>query len=263
MPIRNFINRKIGLSSDTKPNARFTPTFMETDTGNTFVPADNDIGYVYHNGKDRIDALRNKEIDAEFNTIPNLMNDSPYAKNSQVKGGVLPAVNVEGSFFGVLEGLELYNPRRVTNDQTEKSLVEFYGANSVPCGYATPFPVAVRSEGYSITGEFKSTHNAILVGFTATKSYPNYSNVFSGTDVGIAVGFTTATTNFCVFTNDGLGVPATPIAFPTVKDKLMHTFDITLNPTNVVCKLDDDTITVETQIPPLETQLYVSCYGIG
>lgn len=263
MPIRNFVNRKIGLSTDPKPKARFTPTFMETDTGDTFVTADNDASYIYHSGKDKVESFRNKEIDAEFNMIPNLQNDSPFAKGSQAKGGVVPAVTVEGSFYGMLDGIELYNPRRVTNNQTEKSLVEFYGANDVPSGYATPFPVAVRSEGYSLKGEFMSTHGKMLIGFSASKIYSDHFNVFGNTDIGTVIGFTPNVTNYCVFSNDGTGTPATPIAFPTVKDQSLRTFEITLNPTNVVCKLDSDTITLEAMIPPLETQLYVSCYGIG
>lgn len=263
MPIRNFVNRKIGLSTDIKPIARFTPVFNETDTGDTYVTADNDASYVYHSGKDKVDVLRNKEIDAQYNTIPNLQNDSPFAIGSQVKGGVVPAVTVDGSFYGVLDGLEIHNPRRILNDPTNGALVEFYGSNVEPSGYMSKYPVASRADGYSIKGEFKSAHTRMLVGFSYTKIYSTYGNVFFNNDIGVAIGFTSDVTNYCVYSNDGAGVPATPIAFPTVKDQLLHTFEISLNLTNVVCKLDNDTITVTTQIPPLTTQLYLSCYGIG
>lgn len=260
MVVRNFINRRIGLSSDVKPPVRFTPIFHETDTGFTYNANLTDSGYQLHSGSARTEELRNKEIDLELNTVSptELLEDSPFAKQGQVKGGVIPAVTVDGSFYGSLEGVETFNPRRV-----QDNFVEFYGEVSQKKGFASQFPMVTRQHGYSLKAEIKGTIKRALMGFSGSQIYSTYSNVFWNNDIGVAMGFTPNVTKFSVFSNDGGGVAATPVSFMKDKDKELHTFEIVLNPDNVVCILDDDeTITLTTQIPPLTTPLYVSCYGI-
>ena len=271
MVIRNFINRKNGLSNDSKPPASVLRTvlFFEDDTGNLFLS--DGVTTTLTQGNKKQDTYQGKIIDTEKNNITNLIEDNPFSLSniSKRKGGIIPASTVTDSFYGILEdnGVTLYNADKVKTVSGIQGLAVAF-QSTVPnekVGFSTVLPVARRDENYEIKLQFKSRISLrTLIGFSATQTYPDSSsNVFGIGQIGICVGFTSSTSNFSIFTNDGIGSnQAVPVSFSVPKDQLLHTLEIKLLSDKIVCTLDSETIEVTTKLPPLTTPLYLVIYGV-
>jgi hypothetical protein len=268
--VRHFINRKIGLSTDPKPLPQYLRInlFHEQDTGDLYL-SDGDTTTLTQ-GKTLNQAYQNKSINVEQNTILNLIEDNPFSQNTMKrKGGIIPATTVANSFYGILEdnGVVLYNADKIKVDNTTNQLmVSFQGsvAND-KVGFATALPIARRDENYEIKLQFKSRSSLrTLIGFSATQNYPDtVNNVFGTGQIGACFGFTSASSNFSIYTNDGNGAnQAIPIPFSVPKDQNLHTLEFKLLSTKIVCTLDNETIETTTRLPPLTTALYLVAYGV-
>ena len=272
MVVRHFINRKIGASTDPKPLPKHLRTVLyhEDDTGDLYLSDGTDITLTQ--SKTLNQAYQNKTLDVEQNTVLDLIEDNPFSQASiKRKGGIIPSTTVQNSFYGILEetggGVILYNPDKikVPNDLNQL-MVAFQGsvAND-KVGFTTALPIARRDENYEIKLQFKSRSSLrTLIGFSATQNYPDSTNnVFGTGQIGACFGFTSSSSNFSIYTNDGSGSnQATPIPFSKPKDQDLHTLEFKLLSTKIVCTLDNETIETMTKLPPLTTALYLVIYGV-
>lgn len=268
MTIRNFINRKIGKAADTKPLSQHLRTvlYFEDDTGDLYLSDGTSITLTQ--SKNNSEVYQNKTIDAEQNSVLDLIEYNPFAQNVQKRnGGIIPATTVPNSFYGILEdnGVMLYNSDTV-KAPTNKMMVAFKSQiTNDKVGFSTISPIAMRQHNYEFKIEFQSRSSLrTLIGFTATQLFPDTSNnVFGTSQIGVCVGYTNTTPFYSVFTNDGIGAnQATPDPFTISKDLGMHILEIKLQSTKVTCTLDNETKDITTKIPPLTTPLYFSAYGV-
>lgn len=258
----------MGNSSDPKPlavNLR-NVLYREEDTGNLYLS--DGITITRTQSKDNSETYQNKIIDSELNSIDDLIEDNPFSQSVfKRKGGIIPATTVPNSFYGILEnnGVTLYNSD-VVKAPTNKMMVSFKSqVTNDKVGFSSIAPIALRQHNYEFKIEFQSRSSLrTLIGFSATALFPDFSNnVFGTGQIGICVGYTSSTPFYSVFTNDGIGANqavANPFTIP--KDMNMHTLEIKLQSSQVVCTLDNETKNIATKLPPLTTPLYFSAYGV-
>lgn len=121
-------------------------------------------------------------------------------------------------------------------------------------------------DGDVVQGEFKGSGDKVLVGLSTDDHFDD-NNIFNDDQKGIAIGFSTDSVHFCVYSNDGAGSKLIT-EFPKLKDNEVHQFEITVtnNPTIMaVCKLDNDldnTIVLTTKIPLISDSLQLISYGV-
>jgi hypothetical protein len=270
MTIRHFINRKIGNSSDTKPLPQYLRTnlYHEDDTGDLYLS--DGTTTTLTQGRTTNQVYQNKSINTEQNNVTDLLENNPFSQTVlKQTGGIIPATTVDNSFYGILEdnGVVLYNPGSVKNTSGIQGLVTTFEGSTLndKVGFSTISPIARRNENFEIKLQFKSRSSLrTLIGFSATQTYPDSSNnVFGTGQIGSCFGFTSATANYSLFTNDGQGAnQAVPIPFSVPKDQLLHTLELKLLSTKIVCTLDNETIETTTKLPPLTTALYLVIYGV-
>jgi len=131
-------------------------------------------------------------------------------------------------------------------------------------GFSTPVPVARRGESYELKLEVKSSSinqiTKMLVGFSTSNQFSN-TNVLDNSDSGVVIGFTPDENVFTVYHNDGTGVLVKD-SFSVIKDQVLRTIEIKMSSSNIVCKLDNEVITLTAKIPSLTDDLYLLVYGI-
>lgn len=275
MAIKHFINRKTGLSTDTQPSATILKDklYHETDTGRLYTSLDSGSTTTQIRGNTRTETLTNKMIDSELgNAFTGLdtVQESPFSPSYQVKGGLVPAADLVSSFYGVLEeGMTLHNPVStpiiVTGEGLEVEFRNWFTGQKT--GFASPVPIAKRYDGNELKIECRGVNTSrLLVGFCTQPLFSSSSSVFDlFTQKGVAVGFTENTSNFSVFNHDGSGAAAVTTAFPVAKNSTLHTIEIRLSRSNIICILDgnDSTkITLTSRIPTITDFLYLVCYGV-
>lgn len=263
MPIDHFINRKSLLNTDTKPSPSYLKDLIvhETDTGDTYT-SDGTTTSRIQSQNSMSETLINKELDFSTNQYDLAILDNPFS--GLRKGGAVPAATISDSFYGIIEGAQLHNPDMIGVSNLLGIIMVFTGeVDDGKLGFSSNTPIARRADGYTIKGEFQNTMNDyMLIGFSTSQYFSLYDNVFFNNDVGIAIGYTPTTSNYSMFVNDGSGTPATPASFTVVKDKLLHTIEIILEPTQITCKLDNETIIATTKLPALNADLYLNVYGV-
>ena len=262
MTIDHYINRKTLQSGDTKPPASVLSKVLvhETDTGRLFVSDGADIDQIQ--GPDLTETFANKEIDFSTSSLDTALEDNPFS--GLRKGGIVPAATIPDSFYGILEGATLHHPEKITIFDDDGIVLEFKDdVDNEKLGFSSNIPIARRADGYHIKGEFiNSMNNFMLIGFSTSQYFSLYTNVFFNNDQGVAVGYTPSTANYSVFVNDGSGTPAVPDPFTIPKDRELHTIEIILSPSNIVVKLDNETKTLVTKLPPVNSNLYLNVYGV-
>jgi|SRR6476469_5873192 len=272
MVIRNFVNRKVGLSTDVKPvaTAMFPIIFYEEDTGKTFTSTDG-LTLTTIQSNDKTEVIQNKIINPEKNTLSNLnlIEDSPFMLNAYQKGGHIPAATNSGSFFGGIEGgasTVLSNPLKPTVIEGVGVVCEYNNStanNLIGWRTATPFTrmtTNVRTQVYMF--EVMGDASRILLGFS-DQTAPNASFGLDVTDSGVMMGFTKVDTNFCVYNNDGTG-SAVKTMLPVQKDSQYHLYEIDLSiDGSIICKFDATyQVTIASRIPDVTDNLYLMAYGI-
>lgn len=260
--VRDFINRKTGVESDELSVGQLGELpFEELDTGSVYYVEGSDV--VMKQGPEKPEILLNKILFAEDNNILNKIDDTPFNPNLQKKGWVIPAATAQDSVNGILEGVTMFNPYSILPTD-DGYLVNFRSkVDDDKLGFSSPVPICRRGDGYEIRGIFKNAKvERMLIGFASSAAFSMYSNVFWNNDIGIAIGFTDATTNFCIFTNSGDGTPAIPIPFSLPKDEELHEIEMKLSSDGVICRLDSEEITVTSDLPSLSTNLYLHVYGV-
>lgn len=261
--IKDFVNRKTGLSTDSQPSptALAGVFYIETDTGAIYLS--NGIITTQVQGPYNSESPRNKTLNAEFNNINTAtqIEDFPFNQGRVIKGGMIPAGTIDSSFYGNLVGISTFNPLRITSSN-DGILSEFNSSTfKDKMGFSSQVPIATV-DGYSIKGEFKTTAPKMMVGFSTSPSFdPNY--VLSNTDSGIAIGFTKEQSNYTVYNNDANGLVAVITSFPILKDSNLHTFEIDMSIGSCICKVDGYSIVTVNRIPSTSDQLYLLSYGIN
>lgn len=125
--------------------------------------------------------------------------------------------------------------------------------------------IGAIKDGEVVQGEFKGTGDKVLVGLSTDDHFDD-DNIFNNDQKGIAIGFTSDSVHFCVYSNDGLG-PKLVTQFPKLKDSETHLFEITISASEgmAVVKLDnelDNTIALTTKIPLVSDTLELISYGV-
>lgn len=260
--MKHFINRKTVQSSEILPSASYLQDYIthETDTGNVFISDGTNI--YLSQGPERTEIIKNKQIDVIDNDLKNTkaILDNPFQPDFEVKGGVVPATTIQNSFYGILEdNITLHNTNKIV------TTIQLVNSDSVLCefrsgdfddkmGFTSINPYFSRELGFEVKAVTKSVSRQFYFGFST-------SNVINLTVAGVFIAFNEANNTFVVISSSGISSPQT-IPFIKTKSGEFVTVEIILKSNSIVCKLDNETITLITKIPSLTDQLYLHGYGV-
>lgn len=260
--MKHFVNRKTITSSEVLPSAAYLEDYIthEVDTGNLFISDGNDI-FLSH-GKERTEVFKNKILEVSDNSVinPNGIIDNSIQSDYEYKGGLIPGVKFDNSFYGILEdNITLYNPNII------RTTVQTTNADSVLCqfrsgefddkmGFTSLYPYFTRDLGFEVKAIVKSITGRFYFGFST-------STILGFSVPCIFIGFNETSSKFLVISSNGV---TSSQSIPFVKDKGTDfvTVEIILKNNSIVCKLDAETIIVTNKIPGLTDLLYLHSYGV-
>ena len=255
------------LAADTKPDHAGLAGFraLETDTGRLF----------YHNGsawtmiigRDKVETFTNKTIDAETNTLSNLL-VSPFALGYKRIGVHIPAGTAAGSVHHAFGGWPTAGTYSIVHDSTEGYVSRFNSSASGDInGYkSTSTTQVISRRAWNPYVKFKvkpstTTNSRVYIGWSVNNTLPASDTPLGSTEEGFIVGFHTGSTNFSIFHNDNVSTMVTEnIGSGIAKDTAWRTYEIEMSSSNVVVRLDGaNQTTVTTDIPATTTDLYFNC----
>lgn len=261
---KDFVGRKTLLVADNMPTPQISQSVVleELDSGNFYRSNGSVISII--NGPDKAETLSNKIIPVEDNELVGFDTtiDHPFLKNFEQKGHITPAASVADSFDGLVSGSILHNADSIKVSANNGVIVAFQSLiDDEKLGFNSPIPIARRDKGYEVKAEIISNAQIVLLGFSTASNFDPV-NIFSALDKGVAIGWTLDSPWIRTWNHDGngiIGVATSAIG----KGLTVHTFEIKLTATNIVCIIDNaQTITINFNLMGLTDNLYLLSYGI-
>jgi hypothetical protein len=216
--------------------------------------------------------LTNKTMDARSNTVPNIA-VNPIDKRW---GCFQPSTGTTATSIGQLDGLLGQHvatgagTNTVTFDTTEGMICNFVATATANLNIGlvaanATNPTCRRLFGCKMSARVKidsTTSARMYVGFAAAALAISDTPIASGVD-GVLVGFTSAATNFEIYSNDNSGtMTTTAITGPIAKNSNWHTIEINWTASgNVDVVFDGVTQTLSANIPLTTTNLFFNCVG--
>jgi len=260
--MKHYINRKTVENNELLPSAAYLQDWIthEVDTGNVFMSNGTVITKVQ--GADKTETLKNKQLELLDNNFTNTNGiiDNSFLSDMEIKGGVVPATTISDSFYGILEdNAVLQNPNKpvtnALNQNFDSVVLEFRtGDPDGVMGFVSQYPYFSREMGFEVKSIIKSVSRKLYYGFST-------SNVLDLDSACVFIGFDQDSTHFTIYSSNGLNNRTEEFTIP--KDVFEHTVEVILRTDSIICKLDDEEITLTTiRIPAITDQLYLHCYGI-
>lgn len=261
MPRRNIVGCEMrGLESERPAHKPlyYDYIYKATDTGNIYW--DDGTKWVLFSGAQKAEVLRNKVFDPVNNTILNVPLD-PFVSRKR-EGYISPAMAADTSLKGALRGL----PAVGTYSYHYASLTD---------GYVSRFSTSAISRiGYypnASTNYFTRRRENPKIRIRARPSQTSDSRIYIGlasnlistdtgvplgtTDSGILIGYRVTESTYIVIRNNGTGT-AIITPFTITKDTTYREFTVSLDSNGVTVKIDNQTLSYNTFVPALDTQLY-------
>jgi len=223
-------------------------------------------------GEANTQTLTNKTMDSRTNTCPNTAVNPLMFR----WGCFQPSTGTTAVTIGQLDGILGQHvatgagTNTVTFDTTEGMICNFVATATanlnvgIVAANATN-PTCRRLFACKMSARVKidsTTSARMYVGFASAALAISDTPIASGVD-GVLVGFTSAATNFEIYSNDNSGtMTTTAITGPIAKNANWHTIEINWTASgNVDVIFDGTTQTLSANIPLTTTNLYFNCVG--
>ena len=259
-----------GLSTDSKPShaGLLGFVFQELDTGSLWYH--DGSTWVLIIGPNKVESLSNKTINLDQGNILENMVVSPFVASFKRVGHLTPvSSNADDSVHnGAMAGWpHAGTVTFIYNATVSRYINEF---NTTGSGAQIGFfsdgmdKLVTRREFFAYfhvkARVTNSTSDRLLIGFSTAAPMLLSDTIFANADSGIIMGFNTATANFSVFRNNGLGAAPAAVSLGVAKDTNWHDYEITMTAGDIRCVFDDGagakTQTFTTQIPASTTDIY-------
>jgi hypothetical protein len=218
-------------------------------------------------GETNTQALTNKTLDARLNTVPNIAVNPIDKRWGCAQPSTVATATGCMAFDGMLAGHvgTAGGSASVTFDTTEGVISNYISAASsgVQVGIVAPNAVGMscrRLFAVKMSARVKidsTTTARMYVGFASAAVAISDTPIASGVD-GVLVGFTSAATNFEIYSNDNVStMTTTAITGPIAKNANWHTIEINWAASgNVDVVFDGTTQTLSSNIPLTTTNLF-------
>jgi hypothetical protein len=259
-----------GLSTDSKPShaGLLGFVFQELDTGSMWYH--DGSTWVLIIGPNKVETLQNKTINLDQGNVLENMVVSPFVQSFKRVGHFTPISSnpLDGLCNGAMGGWpHAGTVTYVYNTAAARYVNEFNTTGSgAQIGFFsdTVDRLVTRREFFPYLHMklrvTNITSDRLYVGFSTATPMLLSDTTFANADSGVIMGFNTATANFSVFRNDGLGAQASAVSLGVAKDTNWHDFEITMTAGDVTCKFDDGagakTQVFTTKIPAMTTDIF-------
>jgi hypothetical protein len=234
-----------------------------------YVNSGSNLGDLYWNdgsawvllqGATKTEVLQNKIIDPSLNPTTGLILDPFLTQKRQ--GYLIPSITADASLRYGLKGVPVGSGTySLVRDATEGYVSRFNSSSVVEMGYrsnATINLVTRRAYNPRLKVRCRSTNadnTYMFLGFSTKLPTPSGAFPIDATASGVIVGTTYTNANYLMRTADGAAFTHTNTTIP--RDSIFRTFEIIMSASNIVVNIDATTTTLTTNLPGLNTDLYL------